>query len=34
MSRLSTVVGRAWNDARTMDRRLMEIRTGLTRHSG
>jgi hypothetical protein len=34
VARLSAAVGRAWTDARLADRRLMELRTDLTRHAG
>jgi len=33
-ARLSAALGKAWTDARLADRRLMEIRTDLSRHSG
>ena len=34
VAQLSAVLGKAWTDARLADRRLMEIRTELSRHSG
>lgn len=34
MTRLANGVRNAWADARYADRRLMEIRTSLSRHSG
>jgi hypothetical protein len=33
-ARLTAAVGRAWTDARLTDRRLMELRTELSRHAG
>lgn len=34
VTRLSAALGRAWSGARGVDRRLMEMRTDLSRHSG
>jgi hypothetical protein len=34
VSRLVANVRRSWTEARHLDRRLMEIRTNLSRHSG
>jgi hypothetical protein len=34
VSRLLANVRRSWTEARHLDRRLMEIRTNLSRHSG
>jgi hypothetical protein len=34
VARVSTAVSRAWADARLADRRLMELRTDLSRHAG
>lgn len=34
VSRLKTAMRRSWADARYADRRLMEMRTNLSRHSG
>ena len=34
VAQLSAVLGKAWTDARLADRRLMEIRTELSRHAG
>jgi hypothetical protein len=34
LSRVSATLGRAWTEARVADRRLMEMRTSLSRHSG
>jgi hypothetical protein len=34
LARFSTGVSRAWADARYADRRLMELRTDLSRHAG
>jgi hypothetical protein len=33
-ARFTAAVGRAWTDARLTDRRLMELRTDLSRHAG
>ena len=33
-ARLSAAVSRAWTDARLTDRKLMELRTELSRHAG
>lgn len=33
-ARLTAAVGRAWTEARLTDRRLMELRTELSRHAG
>ncbi|HET9842241.1 MAG TPA: hypothetical protein VFQ01_09570 [Nocardioides sp.] len=34
VARLAAAVRQSWTEARYTDRRLMEIRTNLTRHSG
>jgi hypothetical protein len=34
VARLAAAVRRSWTEARYTDRRLMEIRTNLTRHVG
>jgi hypothetical protein len=34
VTRLTTAVRKNWTDARLLDRRLMEMRTSLSRHSG
>jgi len=34
VARFSAALGKAWTDARLADRRLMEIRTDLSRHAG
>jgi hypothetical protein len=34
VTRLAAAVRHAWQDARYADRRLMELRTQLSRHSG
>jgi hypothetical protein len=34
VTRLTLAVRRTWTDARYTDRRLMEMRTNLSRHSG
>jgi hypothetical protein len=34
VTRLTAAVRKTWTDARHMDRRLMEMRTNLSRHSG
>jgi hypothetical protein len=34
VTRLSEAMHRAWSEARYADRRLMEMRTNLSRHSG
>ena len=34
VARISAAVRRSWTEARYADRRLMEMRTNLSRHSG
>lgn len=34
VARFTTAIRRSWADARYADRRLMEMRTNLSRHSG
>jgi len=34
VARVTAAVRRSWAEARVADRRLMEMRTNLTRHSG